>query len=93
MKPDQDGRVRCSAVLGACVTRPVYLDDGTWQQRGDECLPGPLRRGTVIEDSGGRTVVVRWDDEWVAWGMKPVQTLLRHGVDIAPNDPSSANRP
>lgn len=78
------GQFAAAPLLGACVTRPVYLDDGTWQQRGDECLPGPLRRGTVIEDAG-RTVVVRWDDEWVAWGMKQVQTLLRHGVVIAPN--------
>lgn len=78
------GRLGAATLLGATVTRPVYLDDGTWQQRGDECLPGPQRLGTVIKDEG-RTIVVRWDDEWVAYGMKQEQTLLRHGADIAPN--------
>lgn len=69
--------------LGDRVAREVYLDDGTWMKLGDECLPGPLKYGVVIDavysthDSHGPTnrwvYTVRWDD-------KKEQRLLEHGM-------------
>ena len=61
-------------LLGARVTRPIFLDDGTWMQHGDKCLPkSPLRHGLVIKAQRDE-ITVRWDD-----GKE--QRLLSHGVD------------
>ncbi len=61
-------------MLGARVTRPIFMDDGTWMQHGDKCLPkSPLRRGLVIKIEHAE-ITVRWDD-----GIE--QRLLPHGVD------------
>jgi hypothetical protein len=36
--------------IGDRVTRPQYLDDGTWAQQGDACLAdSPRRHGTVTK--------------------------------------------
>lgn len=60
-------------LLGARVTRPIFLDDGTWMQHGDKCLPkSPLRRGLVIKAERDE-ITVRWDD-----GKE--QVLLSHAV-------------
>lgn len=65
---------RCMRLLGARVTRPIFLDDGTWMREGDACLPrSPLRRGLVIK-AHREEITVRWDD-----GRE--QVLLSHGAD------------
>lgn len=51
--------------IGDRVTRPLYLDDGTWTREGDRCLTrSPMRYGTIcgVEDRGRRIYAVRWDD-------------------------------
>ena len=47
---------------GVRVSRPVFLDDGTWARKGDKCLAkSPLRHGTAL-CCEGNLVVVKWDD-------------------------------
>ena len=53
--------------IGNRVTRPVYMDNGVWQKRGDSCLPeSPLLHGTVIEIDyvNPPEVKVRWDETY-----------------------------
>jgi hypothetical protein len=50
---------------GDRVTRLVFMDDGTWDRKGDDCLSkSPLRHGVVTHRSRDRTdaVYVRFDD-------------------------------
>lgn len=54
-----------SWMVGARVTRPIYLDDGTWTREGDACLPGPLKHGAVeLREKYGDDMLfhVLWDD-------------------------------
>lgn len=75
--------------LGDRVTRPIALDDGTWNRLGDRCLPGPLKHGIVTRrylslpltsaynptgDRINRLIDVQWDD-----GSKG--TYFHHGVN------------
>jgi len=54
--------------IGDRVTRSIYMDDGTWRIKGDSCLPGPQKHGTVIniiKDAESKMydlVYVRFDD-------------------------------
>jgi hypothetical protein len=61
---------------GERVTREIYMDDGTWEQRGDKCLASsPLRHGTVLLDSQ------RKDSVWVKWDDGITKQYLNHGID------------
>lgn len=63
--------------IGDRVTRPVFMDDGTWLRCGDTCLPGPLKHGVVVDErsDGERPIyTVRWDDGAVG-------RFLWHGLD------------
>jgi len=61
--------------FGDRVTRPVYLDDGTWRLAGDSCLKrSPLYRGTVVGRRDDEVIVV-WD------GADHKSYYLDHGVD------------
>lgn len=69
------------------VTRPLYMDDGTWQREGDSCLDrSPLRRGSIVRRYsrwGTRhgdypeMYEVRWDSGEIQDGFLP------HGLDAA----------
>ena len=55
--------------VGDRVTRPVFMDDGTWAREGDKCLSrSPLLHGTVVEVflephyKPHVCVRVRWDE-------------------------------
>lgn len=73
--------------VGNRVTRPLFMEDGTWLERGDSCLPeSPLLHGTVIElgldtQWGARErqpmVKVRWDETFKeSW-------YFEHGLTLA----------
>ena len=70
--------------LGDRVTRMLFLDDGTWNRFGDECLKySPLRTGTVIKifdkqsPYGGTDHLfkVKWDDGKIG-------NYFQHGIDL-----------
>ena len=59
---------------GNRITRQIYLDDGTWQIKGDSCLSqSPLRHGEVLYVEG-REVIVRFDDG-------AIRKYLSHGIE------------
>lgn len=64
--------------VGDKVTRKLYLDNGTWARRGDDCLKhSPVLHGVVMEirNDGHRDInVVNFDDGLVA-------NFLDHGID------------
>ena len=52
---------------GDRVTRPVFMDDGTWDIEGDVCLArSPLRHGVIwkrwLSPVNGWLFSVKWDD-------------------------------
>ena len=68
--------MKSNFLLGARVTRRVFMDDGTWMREGDSCLDhSPLRHGLVIKQTRDE-IIVRWDD-----GGKE-EKFLPHGVDL-----------
>ena len=73
-------RERIGWEIGDRVTRELYIDDGTWAEKGDECLPNsPLRHGKVVavrsRSDGTMVYHVRWDDGTEG------QSYLWHGID------------
>ncbi len=50
--------------VGQKVYREVYLDDGTWNRKGDKCLVNsPLKYGTIKSyDTNHKTYKVQWED-------------------------------
>ena len=69
--------------VGDRVTRERRMDDGTWIQEGDDCLPGPLRHGevvAVVEDEILLMYRVRWDDSGAQL------QYFGHGIDAERGD-------
>lgn len=76
--------------IGDRVTRQKYLDDGTWDRKGDKCLAkSPLLHGTIVKlfteprtrfNRRARQLLpmcrVRWDET-----LKEKDYFL-HGVDL-----------
>jgi hypothetical protein len=66
--------------IGDRVSREIYLDDGTWNELGDVCLPSPLKYGTVSHkewDCCGHRYIfsVKWNSG------KEQHSLLAHGLN------------
>lgn len=66
--------------VGTRVTRPIFMDDGTWASLGDSCLKrSPLRRGIVRKVgfvNGDYVHLVDWEDG------KREDGYLYHGLDV-----------
>ncbi len=62
---------------GDHVTRKVFMDDGTWNKEGDQCLQkSPLHRGVVIARSATRD-----DEVYVRFNDGEERRYLDHGLD------------
>ena len=75
----------CNIQVGDRVSRQIYLDDGTWNRKGDTCLKkSPLKYGTVMafvvkkSSFGGvdDLVAVKWDGE------NREKNYFHHGIDL-----------
>ncbi len=67
------------------VTRPLYMDDGTWAKLGDACLKlSPLRRGRVAVPAhdGCLAVEVDWYHEGRESSLLNYGIYLEHGIKL-----------
>ena len=68
--------------IGDRVKREIYMDDGTWMKSGDNCLPGPLKHGTIINKIWNYICyryeyLVKWDNEY----NESESWVLAHGIN------------
>lgn len=81
---DDSGDWTLKKKVGDRVTRPLFMDDGTWNREGDDCLDrSPLRHGVVVSVYLKKSCYGGIDELIdVKWDSGETRTYFHSGVDF-----------